>query len=479
VGNPYRRLAAALLLCHLAVAGGGRAFAQIAPVPFGGSGGPSELAVMGSKILFLSVEERTVTLWESDGTPDGTRRIARLEGYASAGVVASLEGAVFFVTGFGLQYASGGGESYLTLWATDGTERGTVELATGSAPYYGSHVRQGIRQPDPGSVRFQVIGGEGIYFFVRSQTGLNGDRPRAEIFSYRPGQGPPSPVFAAPGRAHVPLLAVDQGRLYFTIGNEVWSSDGGPAVELLEFQVQWSQLGVPQEMNLAGRSFHVEADREHGAELWLRQGDSDGMVKDINPGVNSSDPCSFARLGDLLVFSAETLEHGREPWLSDGTRDGTRMLLDIAPGPEDSTPSSFAAVEGGLVFVTRYQQLWRTDGTAQGTELVSPSLTRSAEYRGTVSDPAALPPIRRPEGANVIALTAAGDLLFYLVAIYTETEQRGDTHVVTETLARTELWSTDGTPPGTTLLEAWQRTRADSYPLEDPLGPKDRYLQIP
>jgi ELWxxDGT repeat protein len=477
--RPLPGRVAGLLLCLLAALGAVRASAQAGLGRFAGSGGPSELAAVGPEVLFLSSEAGASTLWKSDGTISGTREIIRLEGYSTARIIECFQDAVFFVTGFGMRYGAGGGESYLTLWVTDGTEGKTVELATGSAPYYSSDVPQGIRQPDPGSVGFQVIGGDGLYFFVRSQTGLDGDHPRAEIFCCRLSGEPPVPVFAAQGRAHIPLLAVDRGRLYFTTGSEIWASNGGPAVRVLEYNPSWSYLYGARELQIEDRHFHAKSDPVHGTELWLRRGGTDSLVRDINSGTNSSDPSSFARLGSLLVFSADTVEHGREPWVSDGTEAGTKMLLDIAPGGEDSSPDFFAPVDGALLFVTRYLQLWRTDGTPEGTAMISPSLSRSAKSRREAPDLSELPEVGHPSGSSVIALTPVGDLLFYLVTTFTETEHRGDTRVAWERLARTELWRTDGTPSGSMALKVWQRTHVDTYELEDPFEPDDRHQQIP
>ena len=77
--------------------------------------------------------------------------------------------------------------------------------------------------------------------------------------------------------------------------------------------------------------------------------------------------------------------HGRELWVSDGTRDGTRMISDIRPGPNSSEPSEFAGYGGKVYFradngVTG-QDPWRTDGTADNTLLDTVTFT----VRGDVS----------------------------------------------------------------------------------------------
>jgi ELWxxDGT repeat protein len=83
---------------------------------------------------------------------------------------------------------------------------------------------------------------------------------------------------------------------------------------------------------------------------------------------------------DGLVFAAPSPRHGRELWHTDGTVKGTTVLKDIRPGRRGSLPSSI--VDDGQVSIvgdTMYfpaddgrhgMELWRTDGTPDGTLLV-------------------------------------------------------------------------------------------------------------
>jgi ELWxxDGT repeat protein len=79
---------------------------------------------------------------------------------------------------------------------------------------------------------------------------------------------------------------------------------------------------------------------------------------------------------DRQVFlAADDGVHGREPWVSDGTRAGTRLLLDIHPGPARSAPGEGMTLDGIVYFTANDgkhgRALWRTDGTAGGTWLVA------------------------------------------------------------------------------------------------------------
>ena len=67
------------------------------------------------------------------------------------------------------------------------------------------------------------------------------------------------------------------------------------------------------------------------------------LVKDINPGPESSFLTWLTRVGDRVFFIATDGVHGQELWVSDGTEQGTYMVMDIVPGPEGSVPQRVTA----------------------------------------------------------------------------------------------------------------------------------------
>jgi len=102
----------------------------------------------------------------------------------------------------------------------------------------------------------------------------------------------------------------------------------------------------------------------------------DGPTADLG-----SEPVLLARLGDgRAVFSAFDPRHGREPWVTDGTPEGTHRIADLVPGPESSMyyVDDPVAVGGGdhVFFLAEAsggdgaRDWWATDGTADGTHLL-------------------------------------------------------------------------------------------------------------
>ena len=55
-------------------------------------------------------------------------------------------------------------------------------------------------------------------------------------------------------------------------------------------------------------------------------------------------------LGDLLVFVASDRVHGFEPWVSDATAEGTRLLADTCPGECWNVAPELLGVLGGRLY---------------------------------------------------------------------------------------------------------------------------------
>jgi uncharacterized delta-60 repeat protein len=172
------------------------------------------------------------------------------------------------------------------------------------------------------------------------------------------------------------------------------------------------------------------------------------LLRDIFPGTSSSmfneqhgatgGPATSASLGDVLLFSANNGSlngaAGAELWRTDGTPEGTALLADIntgtsANGNLSSSPGGFVVMNGVAYFAatdaTTGRELWRSDGTAEGTfrvrDINSTSGTSPASYNGS----------------NPANLAVVGDTLYFTAA--------DGTHPV-------GLWKSDGTEEGTTLV---------------------------
>ncbi|MCY7274697.1 MAG: DUF4347 domain-containing protein [Phormidesmis sp. CAN_BIN44] len=228
------------------------------------------------------------------------------------------------------------------------------------------------------------------------------------------------------------------GTVYFqaydpTNGNELWKSDGTVAGTVLVKDINpGSNSSYPNNLtNVNGTLYFRAFDPTNGNELWKSDGTAAGtvLVKDIFAGgSNSSGPTSLTNVNGTLYFRAYEDTNGYELWKSDGTAAGTVLVKDINPGglsagvigSEFSSPTN---VNGTLYFGayedTNGYELWKSDGTAAGTVLVKDIFAGSNS-----SDPD--------------SLTNVNGTLYF--------KARNTTN-------RYELWKSDGTAAGTVLVK--------------------------
>ena len=124
-------------------------------------------------------------------------------------------------------------------------------------------------------------------------------------------------------------------------------------------------------------------DGIHGLELWRSDGTETGtyLVKDIRPDTGSA-PIRLTVLNNKILFFANDGVHGDELWISDGTENGTTLVRDIYPGSGNVIRRNYITqkrdwkVSNNVFYFaadtdTSFSQLWRSDGTAQGTFFIA------------------------------------------------------------------------------------------------------------
>ncbi|MEZ5016917.1 MAG: T9SS type A sorting domain-containing protein [Flavipsychrobacter sp.] len=143
--------------------------------------------------------------------------------------------------------------------------------------------------------------------------------------------------------------------------------------------------------------YFTAADDTHGRELWISDGTMSGsrMVKDIFPGKDYSMTGNGSHFitayNNKVYFTANDGTSGLELWVTDGTTNGTQLLKDIYPGALFSNPQHLTVYNGKLYFSandgTNGTELWVTDGTTNGTQMLKdlePGSNGSAPSQFTV-----------------------------------------------------------------------------------------------
>jgi ELWxxDGT repeat protein len=377
----------------------------------GGGKAIDRLTAVGDTLFFVAPDDAgDVELWKSDGTPQGTSRVKDIAGGSSSGNPSELtafKGLLYFAA----NGPAGGNE----LWRSDGTEAGTYML-------------------------------KDIH----------------------------------PTGASTPAeLTVSGGALFFTAnagsGRRLWKTDGTPqgTVQVKGSSPSNRELN-PLRLTDVGGTLYFTADATFmGHELWRSDGTDAGtrVVKDIAPGGQGSQFDHLTAAGDTLYFSSYSSSgSGWDVWRSDGTPEGTRMVKDIRVTNASATPANLTPAGDALYFTIdtglQRAQWWRTDGTEPGTVPV--------QYPGEAPDFLAQVP-------GFLYPAVVGETLYFIGPSWGGLQElwkidpaaarpmpmdalrRGsiasepENFVVTGDRAffsaGSQLWVTDGTPAGTSLVK--------------------------
>ena len=305
---------------------------------------PPDLVPLGARIYsVLAPRSGPAEVWSSDGTPQGTAKVFDLPDAPSfGGGLTSVGASLYF-----LMWRQGEFE----VWTSDGTAAGTHQVSThqvsGAIDFFGSP-------------QFTPVGPL-VFFAGEHDVWVTDGTSTGTMLVYPFVNG-----------VEVSSLTSFRGALYFLAANgaELWRSDGtsvgtariatiGPGTNLRPIPPRTGTMVVA-----ADRLFLLVDDGVHGLEPWTSDGTAAGtfLLRDVNPGPDSSSPTELAAAGGRVFFSADDGVHGNELWVSDGTPEGTRLAADVAPEALSSNPSGLTVAGERLYFAAddglHGQELW-------------------------------------------------------------------------------------------------------------------------
>ncbi len=434
------------------------------------------------------------------------------------------------------------------LWKTDGTENGTTILKeiynhnyeSGSKPYSGEIVKTPThlffegqsKVPNTTSIQREIWKSDGTVagtvkiksFLGGNQGGGEGTESLYDIFD----------------------MEYSNGLVFFTMTDnasnkiDLWKTDGTEAgtvriyencqsqIQSYNNQVYFFIAGVPDQNNNVSYSL-----RRHN-------GTSGGFVKSIGSSTSAKIPRFFGVANNLLLFAADgtivvngnNVNSGMELWKSDGTGAGTSIVKDINPENPNSFPDPFSSGKDAIQYSNKSvylganfnlpnldtrsiiynntlyfnaddgingSELWKSDGTQEGTVLVKNTATGSyTDIWGQTyprnSDPAYLYPfngnvyfmgyddvgngnrgLHKTDGTTNGTVLIKSDMLTggynidpYYNSIFGSVDASekmpyavlnnrlyfaGKETSTPVTAQDSEIWSTDGTPEGTKQLK--------------------------
>lgn len=329
----------------------------------------ANMAALGELVFFAGYDpEHHSELWASDGTEAGTYLVEDIvpgSGGASPGHFTPMGDRMYFTA----QYWNENGAFRNDLMATDGTADGTVL----------------VKSLNNSSANLTPMG-ERLFFTLPSSSG----------------------------------------------NHALWKSDGTATgtYKVMDIDVVSNTMAAPP----GGRLYFTADDGVHGSELWSSDGTVAGttMVADAAPGPAGSDPTAVTAAGGTLYFTAHDAENGRELWTTDGTPSGTSLVTDLTPGSASTPIGAMAALDGNRVMFANDGDLWRSDGTPAGTVQVKSVPSSRPDNFETYADP---------------ELTELDGELYYTTPL--------------------ELWRTDGTTAGTVpIYDLTEHANCVSNPWE-------------
>jgi ELWxxDGT repeat protein len=272
-------------------------------------------AVARNHLFFgASHETQGAGLWKSDGTPAGTSLVFGMvpgSGSSRSGFITATTDGFITAVNDSVFFTSNG------IWRTDGTASGTVRLVD---PLWASYP-------------FDLTKVNSTLFFAST----------ADIMGSS------------------------------TTG--LWKSDGTPAGTVL---LHWHPHAIGSLTRVQGHLFYTAIETEHSWGLWVSDGTAAGTMQlmvftNESTSYRPNEPLirTLTAVGGRLFFSAYTSGQGYELWQSDGTIAGTVRVSAALPA---SVPWAIADIQGtAFMLLNDLDQraaLWRSDGTAAGTTVV-------------------------------------------------------------------------------------------------------------
>jgi len=370
-----------------------------------GSANPGPFTVIGSQVYFpQDTDEFGREMWVSDGTLAGTSLYRDINRVAAASQSESLA-----VAGSRIVFRHNAGqpwEGYRELGVGGGTTVTRVDLNPNgeSNPQWLTSVGN--------KVVFSANDGTETQLWVTDGTAVG----TQVLLDINPsGNDAVSDIVSMGGRV---FFRANDG----TNGVELWETDGTVAGTRRLTNINPNGDSSPEVLYVAGnRMFVAATDGTSGRELHTTSDGTNFVALGDNNTEGDHNPTAVMPVGSMFVYRGYDPLRGWEPWVTDGTVAGTRILADLNP-QGDGDPQSLTVLSGSKVLFTANdgtngREPWITDGTVNGTFILD---IQTGPQNGGSSDPH--------------WITVASGRAY--MNAYNEARQR-------------ELWITDGTLVGT------------------------------
>lgn len=402
-------------------------------------------------ILFFGASEPAYgyELWRTDGTTDGTYLVRDMNTYPL------YRGTDDPILSAGpRRNAVGGNVLYATVDNGLGVEEGwmvnPISLVANPILPSAEDVTWNVTSPF-------LVDGQKVYFTLQDSFPTSDGAAYINVLWHTNGTRAGT-YRIAPAEEGVTLYphsikAIHNGYLYFVATDKppteqgelyLWRTDGTPkgTTRVLPLKsAEFSLVSVAGKLVLLGWFSPVASPDVATIGVWrLNDAQTDfSLLRDMSSvwrGDNNwTLPYEFEirSVNGYAIFVFPTKNEGRELWRTDGTPEGTFLPVDIRPGPTDLGATLNGVIKPAYGQRIHYMsvptdsdyELWRYDGTSEGTHLLR-SYARNWHH-----------PLGSKHITQLQSLVTVGDRAFLIRS---------------PEYAREELWTSDGTSLGTIRL---------------------------
>lgn len=378
---------------------------------------PSYLTNLDGNIIFSTNDGINGNeLWFSDGTSTNTQLIKNINTINTFGSVVGFQLFPFkdkvYFNAYTPQYTFLG--YYGTLWGTDGSAVNTnritgtktdAEVTNLYTNLYASNNRIYFNALD-NHYNIQLWSTDGISSsFIKNVGNESGANSLNDNFQLNGADLP------------YPFCSVNNNTYFFTAQN-LWKINENDNTTIL---IKNGYRG-----GLATDSNYIYFTAANN-ELWKTDGTPNGTIK-----IENAHPQYKSDVSQIISFDKKIYfrSNDNKLWKTDGTEEETKLLKDIKPyfTDENFKEKGLSAVANNILFFCGQnqengQELWKTDGTEAGTKLVKDIF---------------------PGPSSAIVSGLYGNMVGLNNSLY---------FIANDGVHGTELWKTDGTEAGTSLLK--------------------------
>ncbi|MDB5199770.1 MAG: hypothetical protein JWO92_1733 [Chitinophagaceae bacterium] len=322
-----------------------------------------KLTALGDKIIFAGDNFPNYgEIWASDGTQAGTIALERFQP-TNANTIPVVELAAM---GSNVYYSVIDGSNHALLKKTNGTIAGTSIVFDFNTIF--SSAPEVVFFKELNNVLYFIVydaGGTGYDHLWRSDGTTAGTY---ELMNFGATQYVASNLMPAGNNLYVMIVTPGTG-------NVLWKTDGTVAGTVAVKTIGTTGNNNYPQNAAIGSTLYFSGLDGNGMELWKTDGTAAGtvMVADINSGAANSSPNTLTVLNNNIYFNATTPAWGSELWKFDGVN--ASLVKDINPGTAGSSPGLLVVSNNVIFFraltATYGSELWISDGTTANTVQVS------------------------------------------------------------------------------------------------------------